>query len=118
MNFLVDRCAGARLADWLRHNGHNVLEARSLGADPGDQALLELAASANRVLITIDSDFGELIYLRHAAHAGLIRLPDVPAPQRIELVAEVINRHRQALERHAVVTIRGARIRVSYPPTN
>lgn len=116
MNFLLDSCAGTRLADWLRDNGHNVLEAQSIGADPGDEVLLEMAAASNRVLVTIDSDFGELIHLRHAAHAGLIRLPDVPAQRRIDLVSEVINRHRQALEQHALVTIRGDRIRVSHPP--
>ena len=118
MNFLVDCCAGTSLAGWLRRNGHNVLEAQSLGADPGDRALLELAASSNRVLITIDYDFGELIYRRSVAHAGLVRLPDVPAQRRIELMAAVLNRHRQALENRAVVTIRGDRIRVSYPPVN
>ena len=118
MNFLVDRCAGTKLAAWLRANGHNVLEARNLGADPGDRALLELAAASNRILVTIDSDFGELIYLHNSAHAGLIRLPDVPALRRIELVAEVISRHRQALENSAVVTVRGERIRVSRPPAN
>ena len=48
MNFLIDRCAGTRLADWLRSNGHNGLEARSIGPDPGHQALLELAAASNR----------------------------------------------------------------------
>ena len=62
--------------------------------------------------------FGELIYRRNSAHAGLIRLPDVPAQRRIELVAAVINRHRQALENSAVATIRGERIRVSHPPGN
>ena len=118
MNFLVDRCAGVKLADWLRGQGHDVLAAQSLGADPGDQALLELAAASNRIMVTIDSDFGALIYLHHSAHAGLIRLPDVPAQQRIALVAEAINRHSQALENNAVVTIRGERMRVSYPPVN
>ena len=59
----MDRCAGRRLAGWLQGEGHDVLEARTLGADPGDRALLELAASENRVLITIDTDFGELVYL-------------------------------------------------------
>ena len=63
MRFLLDRCAGRRLAEWLQGEGHDVLEARTLGADPGDRALLELAASENRVLITIDTDFGELVYL-------------------------------------------------------
>ena len=41
MKFLVDRCAGRRLSTWLRHLGHDVLEARDLGDDPGDRALLE-----------------------------------------------------------------------------
>lgn len=118
MDFLIDRCIGSGLADWLRRNGHNALEARSLGPDPGDRALLELAASSHRVMLTIDSDFGELIYRHNAAHAGLIRLPDVPAQRRIEMMAEVLHRHRQDLANRAIVTIRGGRIRVSQPPIN
>ena len=85
------------------------MEARTLGPDPGDRALLELAASTGRVLVTIDTDFGELIYVHDQPHAGLIRLPDVPTEQRIALVAEVLQRHAHALEAKAVVTIRGER---------
>ena len=112
----MDRCAGRRLAEWLQGEGHDVLEARTLGADPGDRALLELAASENRVLITIDADFGELVYLHDLPHAGLVRLPDVPAEQRIALMAAVIDHHGQALEERAIVTVRGERIRISVPP--
>ena len=112
----MDRCAGSRLAEWLQGEGHDVLEARTLGADPGDRALLELAASENRVLITIDTDFGELVYLHDLPHAGLVRLPDVPAERRIALMAAVIDHHGQALEERAIVTIRGERIRISLPP--
>lgn len=118
MRFLVDRCAGRKLAEWLRSQGHDVLEARVLGQDPGDTALLELAESEDRVLITIDTDFGELIYLREVPHAGLVRLPDVPAEDRIALVSEVIQHHRRALEDRAVVTLRGGRIRISHPPVS
>ena len=112
----MDRCAGRRLAEWLQGEGHDVLEARTLGADPGDRALLELAASENRVLITIDTDFGELVYLHDLPHAGLVRLPDVPAERRIALMAAVIDHHGQALEERAIVTIHGERIRISLPP--
>jgi len=56
MKFLVDRCAGKRLADWLRSEGHDVLEAHTLGPDPGDREILELAAKQGRVLVTIDTD--------------------------------------------------------------
>ena len=95
--------------------GHDVLEARTLGADPGDRALLELAALENRVLITIDTDFGELVYLHDLPHDGLVRLPDVPAERRIELMATVINHHGKALGERAIITIRGERIRISLP---
>jgi len=41
MKFLVDRCAGRRLAEWLRTEGYDVVYAPALGPDPGDGALLE-----------------------------------------------------------------------------
>ena len=117
MKFLVDRCAGRRLAEWLRDQSHDVVESRALGPDPGDQALLERAATEGRILVTIDTDFGELVYVRDVPHAGLVRLPDVSAAQRIALMAEVLEQHRQALERQAVVTVRGGRVRISQPPS-
>ena len=30
MKFLIDRCAGRLLADWLRKEGHDVVESREL----------------------------------------------------------------------------------------
>ena len=116
VRFLVDRCVGRRLAEWLRGQGHDVFESRELSTDPGDRALLERAAAERRILVTIDSDFGELVYVHAVPHAGLVRLPDVPAERRIALMAEVLERHRRALEIQAVVTIRRDRIRVSQPP--
>lgn len=113
MKFLVDRCVGRRLAEWLRENGHDVLDARSLGADPGDRALLEQARSDDRILITIDMDFGKLVHLEQVDHAGLVRLPDVAVAERIAAMDEVIRQHRRALESRAIVTIRDGRIRIS-----
>jgi predicted nuclease of predicted toxin-antitoxin system len=43
MRFLVDRCANRKFAEWLKSRRHDVLESRTLGADPGDRELLELA---------------------------------------------------------------------------
>ena len=116
MRLLVDRCAGRHLADWLREQGHDVLEASTLGPDPGDTALLQIAESENRILVTIDTDFGLLVYLHDLPHAGVVRLPDVPSEQRIALMAQVIGLHRQALEERSIVTIRETRIRISRPP--
>lgn len=55
-----------------------MVESRELGPVPGDRTLLDLKGNETRILITIDTDFGELIYLENLSHAGLVRLPDVP----------------------------------------
>lgn len=70
MKFLIDRCTGSRLAEWLRFHGHDVVESREIGPDPGDRVLLEWAASEGRILITMDKDFGEFIFVEGLFAAG------------------------------------------------
>lgn len=113
MKFLVDRCAGRRLAVWLRDLGHDVVESRDKGPDPGDRVLLEWAAAEGRILITMDKDFGEFIFVEKLTHCGLVRLPDVPAATRIALMEKVLTAHGGDLAEHAVITVRGGRIRIS-----
>jgi predicted nuclease of predicted toxin-antitoxin system len=117
VRFLVDRCAGLRLANWLREQGHDVRDAREEGPDPGDAALLRIAAGERRVLITIDTDFGALVYLAGAAHAGIIRLPDVPAGRRITLMEQILGGRTEAEISGAIITVTGNRIRFSQPPS-
>jgi predicted nuclease of predicted toxin-antitoxin system len=116
MRFLIDRCAGRLLADWLRTQGHDVVESRELGPDPGDRALLNWAAQKNRILVTIDTDFGELIYLENLSHAGLVRLPDVPARERQLILQDLLTRYETELQNAAIITVRGGRIRISKGP--
>ena len=116
MKFLVDRCAGRRLAEWLRNAGHDVLESRERGADPGDATILEWAVGEKRVLITMDKDFGELVYMQGKLHYGIVRLPDVPSKNRIALMKTVMSECESALRTQAVITVRGGRIRISRDP--
>jgi len=114
MKFLVDRCAGRRLAVWLRKQGHDVSESQERGPDPGDRTLLQWAVAEQRILITMDKDFGEFIFAENAPHSGLIRLPDLPVPQRIALLKQLLQKHHSALEDQALVTVRGNRIRITH----
>jgi predicted nuclease of predicted toxin-antitoxin system len=57
LKFLVDRCAGQRLATWLEVSGHDVHTAREREPDPGGVALLRMAAEDGGFVVTIDSDF-------------------------------------------------------------
>lgn len=113
MRFLVDRCAGRRLTDWLRAAGHEAVYSVDLGRDPGDADLLSLATNQNRILVTLDTDFSRLVYVGGQTCPGMSRLPDVRSQRRIELVAEVLARYGTELGPNVIVTIRGGRIRVT-----
>ena len=65
--------------------------------------------------MAIDADFGEFVSVRDVPHAGLVRLPDVSAARRMAVMAEGLERHRQALQRQAVVPVRGGQIRIAQP---
>jgi len=86
------------------------------GLTLGTGALLEWAANETRILITIDTDFGELIYLENLSHAGLVRLPDVPARERQLIMQDLLARYETELQDAAIITVRGGRIRISQGP--
>jgi predicted nuclease of predicted toxin-antitoxin system len=115
MKSLVDRCAGRRLADWLRSEGHDVIESHERGPDPGDRTLLEWAAREGRVLVTIDTDFGALVFVEGMPPCGVVWLSDVVAETRSALMRQVLERHDLEVETDAIITVRGGRIRISRP---
>src|SRR3990172_7192016 len=115
MRFLIDRCAGARLAQWLREQGHEVLEAAQQGDDPGDAEILQRAVNDDRILVTIDTDFGLLIFAEERPHRGLVRLPAAPAEARIAIFSDLLSRHSADLAARAIVTVRAGIVRISRP---
>jgi predicted nuclease of predicted toxin-antitoxin system len=69
MRFLADMGVSARVADWLRGQGHDVLHLRDQGLQRlpnGD--IYQLAAQEQRIILTFDLDFGEIV----AGSAGIL----------------------------------------------
>src|SRR5882724_11964820 len=82
MNVLLDTCVwGGAKAD-LQGAGHDVLWTGDLAKDPGDEAILAWAHREERVLITLDKDFGELAIRRSLPHCGIVRLVNIPVRQQ------------------------------------
>lgn len=66
-----------------------------------------------RIIITSDTDFGQLVFLEGQSHSGLIRLPDVSSNERVVIIKDLIERFQKELESHAIITVRGGKIRIS-----
>ncbi len=65
MKFLLDVCVPSRsLAAFLVAHGHDVESALAIDQSASDDHLLALALQNDRVLITEDKDFGELVFVQ------------------------------------------------------
>lgn len=71
------------------------------------------ADSEKRILVTMDKDFGKLIFASGEAHSGVVRLPDVPAKERVTLMDMVLTEHEEDLRGGAVITVKGDKVRIS-----
>jgi predicted nuclease of predicted toxin-antitoxin system len=74
MRFLVDECTGPAVALWLRQQDHDVISVYDEIRGADDRKVIEKAYEQNRILITNDKDFGELIFREKKPHKGVILL--------------------------------------------
>ncbi|OGV62040.1 MAG: hypothetical protein A3K19_27495 [Lentisphaerae bacterium RIFOXYB12_FULL_65_16] len=100
MNFLVDVGVGRSVESVLRQPGHDVRTVRDLDPRMTDDTILELAVREGRIVVTMDKDFGELVYNSGLAHAGvlLLRIEDATGPEKAAVVSGILERHGGELE--------------------
>lgn len=69
---MADECVSARLVKLLREAGHDVAYVAEMAASAADTEIIGLARRENRLLLTDDKDFGELIIRRRWAVPGVV----------------------------------------------
>jgi len=92
VRLLVDEGVDARVVTRLRADGHDVTHIAELSPGIGDDAVLAMANTEDRLLLTADKDFGELVFRLRRATVGvlLIRLPGQPSHARAETVSQAV----------------------------
>lgn len=74
MKFLIDECLGSKFALWLQNKGYDVISVIDLMPGAKDEQVLEKAFIDNRILVTLDKDFGEMVFRIKLKHKGIILL--------------------------------------------
>jgi predicted nuclease of predicted toxin-antitoxin system len=95
--------------------GHDVTWAGDWSEDPGDEAILARAHAEQRILVTLDKDFGELAIVRADPHSGIIRIVNMSARDQALACAHVLALHGGQLQAGAIITIEPGRIRIRPP---
>lgn len=114
MKFLLDEDIGKLVTEFLRNKGHDVRSAiEDLRGFP-DPEILQIACKEERILITLDQDFGKMIYQTYSPHRGviLLRLKKESQEAIIKILEKVIKQIGQNLKnKFTIVTEEKIRIR-------
>lgn len=114
MRFLVDMPLSPRLAAWLKENGHDADHASGVGLHKAkDHHLIESARQQNRIIITADLDFPQLLAISHAADPGVIlfRGGNYNEQEMLQLLKRVLDRYPEDKLNHTITVVDKARIR-------
>ncbi|HCC68552.1 MAG TPA: toxin-antitoxin system, toxin component, PIN family protein [Nitrospiraceae bacterium] len=115
MRFLLDSCVSSFAVKDLRDAGFDVLWLPEIGKDPGDDAIMQKAFDGDFILVTVDKDFGELVFVFGKPHPAIIRLVGIPARNQGKVLLRLISTHRADIEKKALITVDKCRIRVCLP---
>lgn len=99
MIVLADENIDLPIIEALRQNSFDVLAISENFPSTTDEKVLELANLENRVLLTADKDFGELVFRLNRAHSGvvLIRLAGVSPLEKSQLVVRAFIKYGDGL---------------------
>lgn len=114
MKFIADEGVDATLVMLLRSDNHDVIYFAEAETSTADAVILELANTQDRILITRDKDFGELVYRMKMIHSGIIlaRLEELKSSSRSQILFDFITSHQDELVGSFIVIQTGtARIR-------
>ena len=113
MKFLLDVCAAShRMHATLTDLGHDVLSALESAPRATDEELLAIAIEQQRVLITEDKDFGELVFVRRLPHPCIIRFVGMSVAEKVAAMRDLIEYHADAMYERSMIVVTQSRVRI------
>ena len=115
MKFLVDVNASGSLSQWLREHGHDVVQVGNRDSRMPDEDILRWAVEEQRIIVTTDSDFEQMIWRQAKSHCGVLRLESLPRDERKNLLKDTLDLHGKDLGNGAIVIADSKKFRVRIP---
>lgn len=119
MKFLIDECLRQQLAIALTGLGHDAIHVTDADmAGRPDNEIMDLARRDNRVVVSADTDFGELLARTHASAPSIVlfRGQSHDVDNLVQLIVGLLPEIEAELHEGAVVVIGRDRARVRRLP--
>ena len=105
LKFLVDVGVGKKIEEYLLEKRYDTKAVRLLDQRMLDQEIIRLAALEKRIVITMDKDFGELVYHSGMEHCGilLLRLEDATGSEKQQVIAKILAKYADNIKNNFCV---------------
>src|ERR1035437_5337414 len=86
---------GRKIEDFLRSIGHDVKSILDVDNTMKDDKIVNIGRKEDRIIITMDKDFGELVFKTRLIHSGIIllRLEDADAFAKVNVIKEIMENY-------------------------
>jgi len=100
LRFLVDLGVGKGIERYLREEGYDTKAVRDIDPRMEDEEIIRTAVTENRMIITMDKDFGELVYHSSMEHSGvlLLRLEDATGTEKSQVVKYIMKNYSDRIK--------------------
>jgi len=99
LKFIVDVGVSNKVEKWLAEQGFDVKTVRNIDPMISDHEIVKIASKENRIVITMDKDFGELVYRTNIDHAGvlLLRLEGYSSEGKVKVIKRILEEHQDKI---------------------
>ncbi len=99
LKFIVDVGVSNKVEKWLALQGFDVVNVRDIDPRLPDYEIVKIATKENRMVITMDKDFGELVYRSNVTHTGvlLLRLDGYSSQEKVNLIKTILEEHQDKI---------------------
>ncbi len=117
MRFLADESCDFRVVQALRAAGHEVAAVIESARGADDSSVIDIALREQRIFLTEDRDFGQLVYASAKPTCGviLLRFPSAARAGMPATVVELVAKYGEKL-RESFVVLQPGRIRFGANP--
>lgn len=100
LRFLIDVGVGKGIEKYLQEDGYDVKIVRDIDPCMEDKEIIRIAVSENRMIITMDKDFGKLVYHSSMKHSGilLLRLEDAIGSKKLQIVKHIMKNYSDRIK--------------------
>jgi predicted nuclease of predicted toxin-antitoxin system len=112
MRLLLDECLDGGVVRALREAGYDLVDVREWQPGAADDMVLRNAHEMGRILITLDSDFGRLVYSAGMPHCGVLRIAGFTSDEEAEACLDGLRRFGAELTGGAWVVLESDNYRI------